>query len=678
MRTAFALTLAFFLPAPVAHAAAADVPAADKVILDVVVKDKKDVAVPDLKPEEVEVTEGGSKRPVESLRFVKAGEAPAGAPSPGSLVSLVFTGMDLNQQKRAKQAVEELLKHDLGPATQIGVFRIGLQLWTVQPFTNDLALVRQAVERAASSQDMTLAEPDGAARKQVADTLALLATGKAGDPAALSRAEVLGRIIRQGDRLLRQQQEGSPLYFLMAMAKGQAAAPGRKSVLYFTGGLTVSGFLNDFFKSTQSEANRAHVAFYPIDVGGLDTWSEGQSARSALESVAKTSREQAQKTSGGTSIDEIKVDENAEASTRANWKQPLKELSETTGGFAVLDVNDYRKPMERLAADLGGFYEITYAPSSTTWDGAFRSTEVKLSRAGAKVQHGNGYIATPPDDAGPILAYELPLLDALKAAEPKKDFPVTAGTFAFGSTPEGREVTLIAELPISSFKVTSDAKAKLYKLHFALLALVKDAKGQNVERVSQDYPFQGPLDKLPQLQQGNVVFKRKLVVPPGSYTLELVAQDRESAATSVYRTPLAVVAAQGLAVSSVVIVRRMEPAPPAQPGAPEDPLRGEAMRIIPSLDDPISKATTAKLPVYVVVYPTLGAGAPQMTIEFSADGRPEGRNTVMLPAPDADGRIRFLAPIPIDKYPPGRHELKVTVRQGSAQTAEKIAFTLQP
>jgi VWFA-related protein len=674
MRTALALALGSLLAAPALPAADA---AADKVVLDLIVKDKKGLVVPDLKPEEIELKEGGSPRPLESVRFVKAGETPEGVPSPGTLVSLVFTGMDPNQQKRAKQAVEELLKHDLGPGVQIAVFRIGLQLWTVQPFTNDPALVRQAVERAASSQDLALAEPDAEARKTVGETLAQLATGK-GDPAAISRAEVLGKIIRQGDRLLRQQQEDSPLYFLMALAKGQAAAPGRKTVLYFTGGLTVSGILNDFFKSTQSEANRSNVAFYAIDVGGLDTWSESQSARSALDRVARTSREQAQKTSGATTLDEIKVDEDADASTRTNWKQPLKELSDNTGGFAVLDTNDYRKPMERLAADLGGYYEITYAPSAAAWDGAFRATEVKVSRSGAKPQYGNGYIATPPDESGPILAYEMPLLEALQAAEPKKDFPVTAGTFAFGSTPEGRKVTLIAEAPISSFKVTSDTKAKLYKLHFALLALVEDGKGETVERVSQDYPFQGPLDKLPQLQQGNVVFRRTLVVPPGSYTLELVAQDRESAATSVYRTPLAVTATQGLAVSSVVIVRRMEPAPPAKPGAPEDPLRGEAMRIVPSLDDPISKATTAKLPVYVVVYPVAGAGAPQMTIEFSAEGKPEGRNTVMLPAPDPDGRIRFLAPIPIDKYAPGRHELKVTVRQGSASAAEKVAFTLQP
>ena len=93
--------------------------------------------------------------------------------------------------------------------------------------------------------------------------------------------------------------------------------------------------------------------------------------------------------------------EDAEASTRTNWKQPLKELSENTGGFAVLDTNDYKKPMERLAADLGGYYEVAYAPSVAAWDGAFRSTEVKVSRGGTKVQDRNGYFATPPDECRP-------------------------------------------------------------------------------------------------------------------------------------------------------------------------------------------------------------------------------------------------------------------------------------
>jgi VWFA-related protein len=675
MRTAIALVLGLLLAAPAASALAAQLPAAaDKVALDVVVKDKKGVVVPDLKPEEIEVLENGAKRPVEAVRFVKPGATSTG---PGSLISFVFTGMDVNQHKRAKQAVDELLKHDLGPDTWIGVFRLGLQMWTVQPYTKDLALVRQAVEKAASSADLALAEPDQAARKGVADALGQLQQGK-GDPGAISRAEVLGKVIRQGDRLLRQQQEGSPLYFLMALAKGQATAPGRKAVLYFTGGLTVSGLLNDFFKSTQSEANRAHVSFYAIDVAGLDTWSEAGTQRDVLAEVAKTSREQSQKTSGAATTGELTLGDRIEASTRTNWKQPLKELSENTGGFAALETNDYRKPMERLAADLGGFYEITYAPANPAFDGTFRKTEVNVVRGGTKAQDRSGYFATPPDDSGPILAYELPLLDALKSPEPKQDFPITTGAFRFGASAEGRDVFLVAEMPMSRLKFTTDPKTKTYKMHFTLLAVVKDAQGKIVERVSQDYPFQGPADKLPQMQQGNVVFKRRVVVPPGRYTVDIVAQDRDGNATSVQRMPLDVPEQASLGLSSVVVVRRMEAAPPQQPGAPEDPLRGEATRIVPSLGDPIQKATTPKLPIYLVVYPQAGATAPpQMTIEFSSDGKPEGRNSVMLPAPDPDGRIRFLAPIPIERYALGKHELKVTVRQGAAHAEDTVGFTLQ-
>jgi VWFA-related protein len=682
MRRALPLALAALLAAPLvprASGAETATEAPSKVSFKVLVKDKKGLPVPDLKPEELAVIENGSRRPVETVRFVPPGAVPAeGSADPGQLVSLVFDGLGVEQQKLAKKAVEDLLARDLGPNTWIGVFRIGLQLWTVQPFTRDLALVRQGVEKAASNLDATLAAPEQAARQAVAASMADLAAGKAKDPAAVSRAEVLGKIMRHGDRLLRQQQQGSPLYLLMAVAKGQASAPGRKSVLYYTGGLTVPSQIDDVYRATISEASRAGVSFYAVDVGGLGTSSEAQSARDSIQDVARVSREAAGDTSGAVSLDEVQLSDKAVDSTRGNWKQPLKELSESTGGFATLDTNDYKKPMERLATDLGGHYEVAYAPASAAWDGASRKIEFKTTRGGAKVQGPTTYIATPPDDSGPILAYELPLLEALKSPEGRKDLPITSGVFRFGPHPEGRDHVLVAEIPMSSLKFTEDAKAKLYKLHFALLAVVKDREGKVVERVSQDYPFQGPLDKLPQLRQGNVVFKRRLVVPPGSYTIELVAQDRDGAATSVVRAALEVPAADRLAVSSVVIVRRMEQAPPLKAGAPEDPLRGEAMRIVPSLDDPISKATTSKMPVYLIVYPAPDGGAPQMTIEFSSGGKAEGRSSVALPAPDPDGRIRFLAPIPVDRFGPGRHELRVSVRQGTAQAEDRVAFTLVP
>jgi VWFA-related protein len=680
MRKTRLLLLVAALVAPAAAhdaAAAVDVTDAAKVPLAVVVKDKKGAAVPDLKPAEIEVLENGSKRPVDAVRFVSTSAA-EGAPSAGHLVALVFAGMDVDQQRLAKKAVEDLLVHDLGPSTWIGVFRIGLQLWTVQPFTRDPALVRQAVDKAASNLDAALAEPDTAARKAVGEAMKSLATGSTADPDALSRAEALGKVMRHGDRLLRQQQQGSPLYLLMAVAKGLAATPGRKAVVYYAGGLTVPSQLDEVYRATISEANRALVSFYAVDVGGLGTSSEAQSAKDAIQEVARVSAEQGQQTSGAVSTDRIELTDRTVDSTRGAWKQPLKELSESTGGFATLDTNDYKKPMERLAADVGGYYELAYVPASAAWDGASRKLEIRTTRPGAKLQGPNGYIATPPDESGPILAYELPLLEALKASDARKDLPIASGIFRFASGPEGRDHLLVAEIPMASLKFSEDAKAKLYRVHFALLAAVKDQAGKVVERVSQDYPFQGPLEKLPQLRQGNVIFKRRIVVPPGAYTVELVAQDRDSGATSVYRTPLEVPAPQPLAVSSLVVVRRMEQAPPQPPGAPDDPLRGEAMRIVPSLDDPISKAVTAKIPVYLVVYPSPDGGAPQMTMEFSSDGKPEGRSAVGLPAADPDGRIRFLAPIPIDRFGPGRHELKVTVRQGGAQVEDKAGFTLVP
>ena len=33
--------------------------------------------------------------------------------------------------------------------------------------------------------------------------------------------------------------------------------------------------------------------------------------------------------------------------------------------------------MERLAADLGGYYELAYAPASAAWDGAYRKLELR-------------------------------------------------------------------------------------------------------------------------------------------------------------------------------------------------------------------------------------------------------------------------------------------------------------
>ena len=338
-------------------------------------------------------------------------------PSPGNLVSLVFGGMDPNQQKRARQAVEELLKHDLGPNTQIGVFRIGLQLWTVQPFTNDLALVRQAVEKAASNLDQTLAEPDVAARRHVADTLAQLATGQGRRPRR--------RLSRRGPR--QDHPPGRPpaapaaaglaaLPADGAWRRARPRRPGARRSSTSRAASTVPGQIDNVFKATQSEANRANVSFYAIDVGGLDTWSEGQSARERPRRRWRgRASEQAEKTSGGTTTAEIQR-------RRERRGQHAHELEAAAQG-AEREHRRLRRPRHERLPEADGaprrrprrlLRDHVRARRSRRGTAPSAAPTSRCSRGGTKVQHGNGYIATPPDEAGPVLAYEMPLLEALK------------------------------------------------------------------------------------------------------------------------------------------------------------------------------------------------------------------------------------------------------------------------
>ena len=359
------------------------------------VKDKKDVAVPDLKPEEIEVTENGSKRPVESVRFVKPGEASGRASGP------------------RRPRLPRLHRHGPQPAEAREAGGRGAAEARPRPQHPDRRLPHRpaAVDRAAVHErpraraagrgeggeqpDPALAEPDAAARKQVADTLAQLATGKAATPPPSRAPRSSARSSARATGCCGSSSWTRPLYLLMAVAKGQATAPGRKAVLYFAGGLDVPGQIDNVFKATQSEANRAGVSFYAIDVGGLDTWSEGR-ARGARSTpwrarAASRRRRRAAPRPSTTSRSRERRGQHArelEAAAQGAERQHGRLRRPRHERLPQADGAPGRRPRRLLRDHL--------RPAVAAWDGAFRSTEVKVNRGGTKVQHGNGYIATPP------------------------------------------------------------------------------------------------------------------------------------------------------------------------------------------------------------------------------------------------------------------------------------------
>ena len=83
-------------------------------------------------------------------------------------------------------------------------------------------------------------------------------------------AQVIAGSLRFSDSIQRQQQGQSSLYPMLALVKAQGRLAGRKTLLYFSEGLVVPKNLEEVFKTTISEANRANVTVYAIDARGLD------------------------------------------------------------------------------------------------------------------------------------------------------------------------------------------------------------------------------------------------------------------------------------------------------------------------------------------------------------------------------------------------------------------------
>lgn len=678
------------------------------VLLDVVVRDRKGRPVRDLRPEELQVFEDGQRRALTSFRLVEgqASEervAPSAAsglqPDPSRQVSLVTMVFDklMDGRQLSQQAALDFLANSMESNVWVSVWTIDQRLYLRQEFTQDRYLLRQAILKATGTTSVAAASLSGEAAAQdqlsqqatnIAGGLQAAAAGSAAatggaDSSAIGSANaeaqmaaVIAGILRFTSSIQRQQQGQSSLYPLLGMVKAQGRLAGRKTMLYFSEGLVVPKNLEEVFKTAIGEANRANVTVYAIDARGLSSARDTDATRDQLLQAARTSQQQmARRGAGAVSVDEVMIAENAEESLRANLQESLNEFAKSTGGFLIADTNDFKPAMARVATDIGSYYEAAYAPVTQEFDGKFRRIEVKVTRPGVTVQSRSGYFALPPGEGSALLPFEMPLLTALTVDPAPHAFDYQSAALQFAATPEGREHVLIFEVPLEKMTFQEDRRRKTYRLRFSLLALVRDAEGRIVERFSDDYPFEGPLANLAGVRRGNLIFRRPFTLAPGRYTVDFVAQDRDSGRTSVQRSALLVPPSDGLAVSTVTVVRRLDEAGVDVPL--DDPFRVDRTRVVPNLDLPIAKALNQNLSVYFVVYTAPGA-APKMALEFLKGDSVLARAKPELPAADKDGRIPYVGTFPIAIFEPGRYSVRALVMQDGRVAESETGFTIVP
>jgi VWFA-related protein len=684
---------------------------ASEVLLDVVVRDKHGRQVKNLKSSDVEIYEDGVRQQILSFRPVGSREvqrqqpasqtkqAPVAARSLRTVnpVCIVFHNLDPVTRKRAIEIVQEFLKSDLQPEDYFGLFVLDDRLKAVYPFTNNRSELQQAVQNAFTGRFVDLASASEAVLSanptEVTTTTTVdRAAGTASTVVKISGGEIstaaivgadvstgLGANARRGDQVL---EKGDFSYIagmretdkVITMINELGTLPGRKTVLLVTTGLVTTGD-PDRFQTILANANRLGVTVYALDARGLDErFASGQPGNIELGRVSNVSKTQSARTSTlGSMREKSRQVDNMEGAVRTSDVQAsLRALSDGTGGFLIANTGEFHKPFQRIVEDLDSHYEVAYRPGSGNYDGHFRKIEVKLPRADLHAESRAGYFAVPYLSGSPTLPpFETVALAVLNGRPLPHAFDFRTAAFRFGNDGANSRGALVFAVPVASLTATPQPDNTTHKLHVSLLALVKDAKGQIVDKYSLDAPYDIPAANLPGVRASAVTYTHPLSLPPGRYTVEAAVVDREgrTASTSVteFENPEP---SQGVGLSSVMLVDRVEPA--SGPVEVSDPFVFENKRAVPLLATNLTPE--AKPYVYFVVYPDKSnAEKPKIQVEFLVGGQLLAKQTAELPPPDANGAIPMVVGAAVR---PGNCQLRMTAVQGSQSATQSVNYVI--
>ncbi len=685
-----------------------------EVLLDFVVRDKHANIIRDLRPNEVQVFEDGVSQSLRHFEFydgraeaqapaapataavltpVPAAVAPTNAPPPTvnevrdmSVVSVVISNLDPRGRALTVNAMRDFAKNDLGPNTYVGVFTLGEGgLRYLQPYTNDAAKISAAVEKAASNAlGGQLESIDsnalgfgglGAVTESVTPAAQLAPYGGAKTGLPSNPFGGLALVNEMHDVYMGSMMYLSPL---RSLVDAQAQIPGRKVMLLFSPGILVHTDTVEFLHSIISAANRANVSIYAVDTRGITTYSTLGDSRRRLAAAANASMNmQLAKVNGGdqsVTPDQAIAMEVAETSIHSDTRGNMQELAEGTGGALLPDTLNLREPIREAIESARTHYEATYAPANTALDGSFRKIEVKVTRPGATVFARSGYYAVPLMSGRQVYPFEVATLKAINTQPDLHQFDFNATTLEFRPGSVRNQYAFVFQAPTRGLTVTEDKDWA--KVHVCVTALIKDSKGQIVDKISKDIAYDLPIARKAEMEQGTVNFAAPFFLAPGHYTIDTAAVDRQSMRASVSRSTLDVEQDSGFAMSDVSAARRVDEI--QGPVNPFDPLESRGATITPELGNVVTPDTGGALEFYAVAYPQAPVDAPvNVSFEIYQAGKLVMKSPPSPVLPDTNGAASILAKLPAGKLQAGGHyEADVLFQYKGERLMKKVNFTL--
>jgi VWFA-related protein len=688
-----------------------------EVVLDVVARRKNLSLSTRLKASDFTITEDGVPQTIRSFRLVGGREArviaPPSAPSAlvgapaattaaaapistrePNFVSIVFDEMGPDSRQNALNAATDFLDQEFQDNTEAAVFHVNLRLNAIHGFTNDRAALAAAVRSALNGNGVDLAASPGNVLNETNYTISGGQSGvtvnssidlthepdfsmssAASNPLSESQTAVAAMVTQQ--RGMVDDIAGMKTWdALLRIIRWESALPGRKTVLYLSEGVVDPPARHDFIRAVVSAANRAHVTFYCIDVRGLIMKTSNGVSVALNKSAGATSMTQAVMSSDpAVAMAQAQEMDQVEQSLSAHVQLNMNELAEGTGGFSVFNTNDFKKSMARIMEDVRTHYELSYVPASELYDGKYRKVKVTVKDPDMLLQTRDGYFALPELNGEPVQPFEVSALHVLNDG-PRNDFGFRAAAMRFQPVREGYNFEMSFAMPLANLTMPPDGNTHKARVHAVFFALVKDAGGQVVGRVSREIDRDIPEGQLEQFRHGETILTLPFEAAAGKYTIEAVVMDPEGNRASSKRISLVVPRPGESSVSSVEVVHGIQPLATARD--PGDPLEFAGGKVTPALSQ--SASAEAGIALFFVVYADRDAVRtspvkPRITVEFFRDGKAVVRAKPDVGLPDELNSFPILQ---YTKLPAGEYLARVTVEQGGRVSRESTMVSVIP
>jgi VWFA-related protein len=399
-----------------------------------------------------------------------------------------LTSMQPEDLDRSVSAAQDFLRTKMQAADLVALVSLGDTLKVDQDFTADKNALIHEVALYNGTEGQGFAEGATANSNQVEDT-----TGYTPDESEYNDLNT--------DR---------ELFALRAVAKSLEKITEKKSLLYFSGGISRDGIENQAsLRSAINDAVRANLAIYSVDTRGLQTITPlGDASTGSLRG------------SGAFNGAALTNNMNANFATQ----EVMATLSTDTGGKAFFDSNDFAPAFAQIERDTSAYYAIGFHSSNAARDGRYRKLTIKINSPGVKLEYRPGYYAPADFQHSGKEDREHELEEQLASDLPATDMAVYLDAFYF-RLDENRfyvPVSLIVPGSQIPFVKGGDKDKATLDIIGSVIDEAKRPIGHARETVKLN------LDPSLQARQKNIQYTTSFNLPPGKYQLKFVVRENQS------------------------------------------------------------------------------------------------------------------------------------------------------